>query len=280
MKGALAAMVYTGGLIKLLGASLPGDVYVTGVVQEEVGGLGAQHLARTLPASRVVIGEASGNSLRLGHRGRMEFIVRLDGRSVHASMPDLGINPLFATARFLDGLRGVEMAQDRTCGSSTVAPTRVVTEPQSANVTPCAVHLVLDWRNVPSEGAEHVLGKLEALLNRSLEAGCRGSIELNIAELVTYTGAKGTAASQPPFTTPATHPYVTKAQAALSAVLGRAVPVDAWRFATDGGHFAAAGATVLGFGPGNETVVHTIEERMPLDELAESAVGYAALCLA
>ncbi|MGD2041659.1 MAG: M20/M25/M40 family metallo-hydrolase, partial [Anaerolineae bacterium] len=66
MKGALAAMVYAGGVIKRLGAVLPGDLYVSGVVQEEVGGLGARHLARTLPVDRAVIGEASHNHLRRG----------------------------------------------------------------------------------------------------------------------------------------------------------------------------------------------------------------------
>jgi acetylornithine deacetylase/succinyl-diaminopimelate desuccinylase-like protein len=52
-----------------------------------------------------------------------------------------------------------------------------------------------------------------------------------------------------------------------------------WRFATDGAHFAAAGATVLGLGPGDDTVVHTVQERLPLDQLVESTVAYLALAL-
>ena len=56
MKGALAAMVHAGGLILSLGAVPPGDLIVSAVVQEEVGGLGARHLARTLPLERAVVG--------------------------------------------------------------------------------------------------------------------------------------------------------------------------------------------------------------------------------
>src|SRR5512136_43580 len=41
MKGAVAAMVYAGGLLKKLPAPAPGDRYVAAVVQEEVGGLGS-----------------------------------------------------------------------------------------------------------------------------------------------------------------------------------------------------------------------------------------------
>ena len=74
MKGAIAAMVYAGALAKELDAPLPCDLYVSGTVQEETGGLGARHLSRSLPALRVVVGEASGNQLRRGHRGRVELV--------------------------------------------------------------------------------------------------------------------------------------------------------------------------------------------------------------
>ena len=43
-----------------------------------------------------------------------------------------------------------------------------------------------------------------------------------------------------------------------------------WEFATDGGHFAAAGAQPVGFAPGNEALAHTIEERIDLDELNQA----------
>lgn len=280
MKGALAAMVYAGGLVKKIGVILPGDLYVSGVVQEEVGGLGARYLSQTLPVARAVVGEASGNHLRRGHRGRIELGAFFEGRSVHASMPDLGINPHFSLARFLDGLRGLPMALDPVYGASTIAPTCLVSEPESANITPSALHLVLDWRNIPGESSREIVTRLEALLARCLETGCRGRIEVATKELVTYTGFEMTYPdSFPSFTTAENDPWLVEAQKVLAAALGREVKVDTWRFATDGGHFAAAGATVLGFGPGDDTVVHTVEERLSLDQLVEGAVGYVVLSL-
>jgi putative selenium metabolism hydrolase len=281
MKGALAAMVYAGGLTRKLGVTPPGDVYVSGVVQEEVGGLGARHLARTLPVPRVVVGEASGNQLRRGHRGRVELMVLLSGRSVHAAMPELGTNPHFSMARFLTGLRNSTMAVDPVYGASTVAPTRVASKPQSANVTPSELSLVLDWRHVPGEEVDEIVSALEALVAGSLEGGCEGKVQVVMKELTSYTGLQmGYPDVFPSFTTPSDEPWLIESRSVLAAAWKRDVEVDIWRFATDGGHFAAAGANVLGFGPGDDGVVHTVRERVPVEELLEAAVGYAALALA
>ncbi|MBN1136049.1 MAG: M20/M25/M40 family metallo-hydrolase [Anaerolineae bacterium] len=280
MKGALAAMVYAGGLLKKLPAPPPGDRYVTAVVQEEVGGLGSQHLGRTLDVKRAVIGEASGNQLRRGHRGRVGLVAHFEGRSVHASMPDLGINPHFSAARFVAGLRGLKMAADEAYGASSVAPTRVWSEPASGNVTPAALHLVLDWRNIPGERPEAIVAKLEALLAESLEPGCGGRIAVSEKELTSYTGVRVSYPDVfPSFTTAADDPWLLDAWAALCAALGREVEICVWRFATDGGHLAEAGATALGFGPGDDRLVHTVEERISLDQLVEGVVGYLALSL-
>jgi acetylornithine deacetylase/succinyl-diaminopimelate desuccinylase-like protein len=280
MKGALAAMVYAGGLVKMSGASLPGDLYVSGVVQEEVGGLGARHLSQTLRVSRAVVGESCGNQLRRGHRGRVELMARFEGRSVHASMPDLGINPHFSMARFLAGLHSMQMSSSPAYGTSSVAPTCVASEPGSANVTPSALNLVLDWRNIPGEGPSDVVAKLETVLNCSLEPGCQGRVEVATKDLVSYTGFRATYIDVfPSFTTEPDHPWLGEAQAVLSTALGRDVEVGIWPFATDGGHFAETGTAVIGFGPGDDAVVHTTEERLSLAQLLESVVGYVVLGL-
>lgn len=281
MKGALAAMVYAGGMVKKMGTPPPQDLYVTGVVQEEVGGLGARHLARNLPVPRVVVGEASDNHLRRGHRGRLEWVAQFEGRSVHASTPDLTVNPHFSMARFVSRLDSLHMIADSTYGSSTVTPTRVISEPESANVTPAALRLVLDWRNIPGEGPEEIKDKLAGLLSPSLESGCQGRIELVTKELVSYTGFQMSYPDEfPSFTTATDHPWLVEAQENLAEALDCEVDVGTWCFATDGGHFAAAGATVIGFGPGDASVVHTVEERLPLEQLVESVVGYVILALA
>jgi putative selenium metabolism hydrolase len=281
MKGALAAMVYAGALAKRMGGMLPGDVYVSGAVQEEVGGLGSRYLAKTLPVDRVIVGEASRNGIRRGHRGRVELNARFEGRSVHASMPDLGVNPHFSLARFLENLPSMKMASDPEYGCSSVAPTGIHSEPRGANITPSSVHLVLDWRNIPGERPEAIVGMLEAVAAQALQPGCQAQISVALKELSSYTGFQMTYPDTfPSFTTAANDPWLVQTKSILEKIWAREVDVGTWRFATDGGHFAAAGARVLGFGPGDDAVVHTFEECLPIEQLVESTVGYSALCLA
>jgi acetylornithine deacetylase/succinyl-diaminopimelate desuccinylase-like protein len=65
----------------------------------------------------------------------------------------------------------------------------------------------------------------------------------------------------------------------LAEVLGRDEGIDIWRFATDGGHLMAAGIPTIGFGPGDERLAHTNQERMSLAQMEEAIVAYAALIL-
>ena len=68
IKGPLAAQVY--GIARLKDAGPPpGDVYVTGVVQEEVGGLGARYLAERLRTDLVLIGEPQQQPASAGTPG-------------------------------------------------------------------------------------------------------------------------------------------------------------------------------------------------------------------
>ncbi|MFQ5578706.1 MAG: M20 family metallopeptidase, partial [Anaerolineae bacterium] len=93
MKGPVACMVYAPALLKEMGLTPPGDIYVTAVVMEEVGGVGSSYLATHLKTDLAVVGEPSGNTLRRGHRGRVEAQLTVTGKSIHASVPHLGVNP-------------------------------------------------------------------------------------------------------------------------------------------------------------------------------------------
>jgi succinyl-diaminopimelate desuccinylase len=63
----------------------------------------------------------------------------------------------------------------------------------------------------------------------------------------------------------------------LGAAMGGEPPTGLWRFATDGGHFIKTGATLIGFGPGDDTLAHTVDEHIPIDQLATALDAYEAL---
>jgi len=270
IKGPLAAQVH--GVARLVGGEPPpGDVWVTCVVQEEIGGVGARHLASGIDAPIAVIGEPSGNTVRRGHRGRTELVLHLAGRSVHASVPERGVNPLYPLGRFLTALANLEHPTDPDLGPSTVTPTLLGTDQSSANVVPGEVWLTLDWRNVPGQDAEQIRDLLQRLADACCSEALSAEVTVPAFRRTAYTGLEMTIpASNPAYALPADHPAVRAAAAIVDSELGGARPVDVWRFATDGGHFADAGVAPVGFGPGDELLAHTVDERIEVAALEQA----------
>ncbi len=103
-KGPLAAMVYAGRLLKETG--LPKDlrlVVAATVLEEDCDGYGMQYLVEQMkPAPLVVmVAKPSEGRVHRGHRGRMEIRIDLQGKSCHASTPQLGENALYLAAPVL-----------------------------------------------------------------------------------------------------------------------------------------------------------------------------------
>jgi succinyl-diaminopimelate desuccinylase len=283
LKGSLACQVYSGALLKALGEPIPKDVYVTGVVQEEIGGHGAAMLASELQTDIVVVGEPSHNRLALGHRGRFEIHVTLKGKSVHASVPSTGINPLYSMARFLLSLETLTFEPDPqhpALGPTSVAPTLFSTDQTSANVVPGECKVVLDIRNTPGDAPQAILERIQGILESSLTDGATGTAEIPPITMTSYTGLTETyGIPSVPFGISEDAPLVKNANALLDAALRRNVETQLWRFATDAGHFAAHNMQVIGFGPGYEEVIHTVNERISIPLMTEAMVANAALAL-
>ncbi len=280
IKGPLACMLYAPAIIKKMGITPPGNIFLAAPVMEEAGGVGTTHLATHLRTDLAIVGEPSHNVLRRGHRGRVELWVTFRGKSIHASMPHLGINPYFSLAEFLRHLGDIPLAKDTTFGGSNVAPTLIQTDQTSPNVTPGEIRLTLDWRNTPTESPTEIVEKVQSALNRSLRDGATGSVTLATRPFTTYTGVTvEQSAVFPSFELPANSPLVQQAQRTLSETLGAEMPVEVWQFATDGGHLMAAGIPTLGFGPGDETLAHTNREHIYIADMLVALRGYIALAL-
>jgi putative selenium metabolism hydrolase len=282
VKGAMATQVYLGPVLKELGRATDGDVYVVGVVLEEVGGFGSKVLAEEMPTTYAVLAEATDNQLRRGHRGRALVKIQFTGLSAHASAPDRARNPHYAAARFLLRMESLPMVADEVFGGSTMAPTLIASDQTSSNVTPATIAVFLDWRNVPSEPAEAIVAKVNEIA-REVAAECEGisaSVEIAGRDVTSYTGISATMEATRGFETPADHPIVTTAIQALETALDRAVSIGTWTFATDGGHLAHHGITTIGFAPGEERFAHTIHDQVSIPKMEEALVGNVALAQA
>ncbi len=266
IKGPLAVQVYSAAALRRAGERPRRDVVFCGVVEEEVGGAGAIYWAEHLdyPVELIILGEPSGNTLALGHRGIAQFWVTFHGRSAHASAPERADNPSYALGRFLSQLEVAagELRAHPILGPTSVSPTIIEVDTTSANVTPAWTRVLLDFRTA----AESVNG-LQAFIAR-LAGESAYSLESPLASPDDPIAG---------FYTPPDSPLVAQARAAIGRGMGRDPELTNYRFATDGRHFALFGLPVLGFAPGEERMAHTAGESISLDEMAESLRGHVQL---
>lgn len=271
MKGAVAAMAVGGARA---GVRLSrGSVVMTGVVQEEVGGLGARHLATAARADVVIVGEPSNLGLMLGHRGRIEVHAVFPGRIAHAARPELGANALARAARFVVALETLDLPELPPLGRSGATATQIAATPADGpNVVPGSATVTIDYRNVPGDDRETVLTRL-----RALDPGARFDVPLERFASEDGRVTMDLRRENGAYLLDPAHPAVGVARRALREAFGHDVAMGTWWFATDAPHLSAIGAPVLGFGPGDPELAHTEREHVEVEQLEAAVLGYEAL---
>ena len=187
-------------------------------------------------------------------------------------------------SRFLLALETLKFEPDQqhpALGPTTIAPTLISTDQTSANVVPGECKVVLDIRNPPGHSPEAILTEVRKLLDAALTDGATGAAEIPPVTMTSYTGVTRTyEIPAVPFGLDEKSHLATSTQAIVSKALGREIPTQIWRFATDAGHFVAQGMQVIGFGPGYEEVIHTVNERISIDLMVEAMIANAAIAIA
>ena len=153
--------------------------------------------------------------------------------------------------------------------------------PDSVNVIPSVVELVLDWRNVPAEQPATIRERVTAIAEAAAEDGVRAEVVTPVVPLTSWRGVEREIERiSQAFGTDPNGELFSSAHRRLEAGLGHEVEVISWDFASDGGWLQAAGVPCIGYGPGEMQVMHAVRESCSLDLLAEAVPGYALLALA
>ena len=276
MKSAVACMAIAGR--DAVDAGFAGTLVVSGVVQEEVGGLGARYLSQHLRPDVVVLGEPSDLEFKLGHRGRIEMLVQLPGRIAHAAKASLGENALYNAARFLAKLERCPLPSGGPLGASTATPTGLTTSPGGANVVPGSAEITVDYRNVVEDEPQAAVARLEALDPRAV-------VIIGEEEAVSENGKVHYRFPRinEAYLAPQEAPVVEVARRSIRETLercGRPFSEGVWWFATDAPYLSAGGTPVVGFGPGEPERAHTTRECVPIDHLNIARTVYRQLALA
>ncbi|NNM03739.1 MAG: M20/M25/M40 family metallo-hydrolase [Gemmatimonadetes bacterium] len=273
IKGPLALQTYAAAA---LAGRAPGDVIVAHTVFEERGGWGMEYLleSKGVEPGAVIIGEATKGDITTGHRGRAEVEINLKGLAGHASAPERARNALDLVPAVLAGLADLASNQpeDPVLGRASLVPTNVDVLPESRNVVPDDVTIVVDWRILPTSTNEELLAQVRAAIEPHLGAlpeGMAVEVRMALEHQEAFTGIGETRdLFTPGFLMEGDHPMIVAAAKAVGNRDGSApAAIRPWTFATDGGWSAGVfGIPTLGFAPGEERYAHTNTERLDLDE--------------
>ncbi len=280
-KGSTPPMVYAISTLKELGLLDGLTLYYFGNMEEWCDGIACHALVEHegIKPDYVVIGEPTTMALYRGHRGRVEVTATFAGKSAHAAMPQLGDNPLYRAARFLEGVEtlGDTFADDPFLGKGTVAATDLAVDTPSVNAVPDSCQIYLDRRVTVGETPDIVLEQL-----RRLPEAQTAEIQIPTWDEPSYTGFVFPVEKVfPAWALAPDHPYLSAARSAYTSAYGSEPRIGKWSFSTNGIYWAGkAGIPSLGFGPGDERFAHTTLDQIPLDDVVRSATFYALLPLA
>jgi putative selenium metabolism hydrolase len=288
MSGQIAATLYGAGILKELNIRPSGDLIVTFSVMEERGtSLGSRVLIEEdhLQPDVVIVGEATGLKLSVGHRGSVHPHVEVLGKSAHSSMPERGINALYKALDVINRIRSMttHIPSHPWLGKVTLSVNTMNVEPSVVNVVPFKCSFDLDVRTTidytPQEIISDIRKAIEALKKEdtSLEA----IVSIPQMEEESYTSYRKTfQRGLSPFYVDPTQEFVVKAKEAIEKIMNHPVEIITWHFATDAGFFSTiANIPTFGFGPGDEAYAHTSKEHIPIKDLIESEKVYAMLPL-
>ncbi len=192
--------------------------------------------------------ERFGDAVKIGRRGSINGVLKLEGIQGHAAYPEKSDNPIHRIAAILPRIAGVDLDE----GDEHFAPSKlVITDLRSgmevSNVTPGSLSMMFNVRNSTATTKEDI----EEFIRRNFE-GLRYSLKLT-------QSAKA-------FLTDPQSRIVKLLDAAIEEELGAPPKHSTAGGTSDARFFAAYGVKVVEFGVRNDRI-HAPNERVPIEEV-------------
>ena len=279
-KGGPAALVTAGRILKDIGLNNDVTVYFVGsVMEEDCDGLCWKYIIeedKIIPES-VVVTEPTNMNIYRGHRGRMEMEVEFFGVSAHGSAPDRGKNAIYmaSEASLKVEKLNTELLVDQFLGKGSIT----VTEMKSSSPSLCAVsdycRLHLDRRLTWGEDKELAVKQVKGLIK-----GAEAEVKVLNYKEKSHTGIEyGMEKYYPTWMLKEEHPIIQKGVETYTNLFHEKPIVDKWTFSTNAvvinGIYKIP---VVGFGPGDETLAHAPNEKVPIEHLVRASAFYAHFC--
>ena len=272
MKGFDALALWALAEAQRRGVSRPLQVALTH--DEEVGCLAAAPMiadmaAQGFPAAEIaIVGEPSDLACVTGHKGTGGFHVHAKGHAVHSSIMHRGVNAIMASAPLIDWANRVN-AENAAAAPTPVAASfdppwttlhvGTIQGGTAHNITAGACRFDLDFRVVPGEDVAAWKARVRSEI-AAADAAVRAVHSAAGFEVTEYAGVPG---------------LVPEEDGAAERLVRRLTGDNATHvvsYATEAGHFQAAGYSVVVCGPGNIAQAHQADEYL---EVAQFEAGQA-----
>jgi acetylornithine deacetylase len=211
------------------------------VVGEERNSAGAYHAAQNPRGSKFIInGEPTENQLALGSKGALRYELIARGKMAHSAYPELGESAIEKLLDALQAIRQIRFPVDPILGASTLN-IGTIRGGRAPNV-------------IPDEARAEIFIRLvcdSASTREAIAEAAGDKVELNdVLEI------------------PAIH---------MAAVEG--LPTTVVAYTTDIPAFNGAWGQPLLFGPGTIHVAHTLDERVPKQQLLDAVEIYQKMIM-
>lgn len=277
MKSAAAASIYAGYAIKTLGLAKGKTVYVScTVMEEDCDGENLRHIFNKegIRPDGVVICEPSSCMLALGHKGKAQVKITMEGVSAHGSAPEKGVNAVYKMAEII---QRVEALSDRLIrqgdGSGTVVLSNIDCVTASLNAVPVKCVIDLDRRIVEAEDEAFIRREMDALVE-----GTDATWQIGTVYRKSWTGLD---VVYTPFhlawSIDLKHALAEAAVCAYQALYNDVPKMMKWDFSTNAVASVDMGIPTIGYGPGDAKLAHMKDERCSVEEIMDAFQFYTAL---
>lgn len=289
--------IYAGAILLKLrerGIKLKGDFMYTGVVLEEPGqNVGTRRMmSDTFPKmgwdfDACVSSEATSLNLYLGHRGRIEYLITVYGRTAHGSCPQNGINAIYKAMPVIKKIQeevipNLPKDPDGEVEDASISLNVIECLPGALSIVPDQCMLSFDRRTMIGETEDSAMQILQKVLDdiAAEDPEFRAKVEVKPDVGHTYTGKvlegfKFTEA----WKIKRDHPF-TQACAKALVNVGQPVKYGYWSFATDcavtAGHYRKP---TIGYSGMQEQFAHTPFDKCRTDFIEKAMAGNAAIFL-
>jgi len=253
MKGGCAVMLSIAATVTAPGVDVTWVFYDHEEVSSDLNGLGriARNAPELLEADFAILCEPTAGEVEGGCNGTLRADVRVTGRRAHSARAWMGENAIHAITPVLQSLVAYEPRQAEVDGLVYREGLNAVgiRGGVAGNVIPDECVVEVNYRFAPDRDA--------ALAERHVRDVFAG-FEVEVTDV-----AEG---ARPGLTDPLALEF-------LAAVGGEARPKYGW---TDVARFAALGIPAVNYGPGDPSLAHADDERVPVDQIERCERGLRA----